>query len=94
MSAQRYTTDVQDIRYRVRLGGVYKPVFLRVRPRRDKVRMEIETVHGPLRRTQPREMSGKWKKSPRSNRERILMQRADSSDEDLLRVHVKFDGRT
>lgn len=61
IAIQRYTTDVPDIRYRVRLGSFYKPVFLRVRPRRDKVRLEIETVDDPSGRTEPREKSGRWR---------------------------------
>jgi hypothetical protein len=84
VSVQRYTTDIPDIRYRVVRNGVPKPVFLRVRPRRDKVRLEIESVFDPLHKTVPREKMGKWKKSPRSNRERILLGSMSNDDEDLL----------
>jgi hypothetical protein len=84
VSVQRYTTNIPDIRYRVIRNGFPKPVFLRVRPRRDKVRLEIESVFDPLHKTVPREKMGKWKKSPRSDRERILIGNMNNDDEDLL----------
>ncbi len=83
-TVHRYTTDVPDIRYVAMMGNTPKPVFLRVRPQKTKVRMEIETVYDPSGRTEPREKSGKWKKRPRSDRELIVTRVIDETEEDLL----------
>jgi hypothetical protein len=84
VTVHRYTTSVPDIRYLAMVGGAPKPVFLRVRPRRDKVRIAIETVHDPSGRTEPREKSRKWKKSPRSDRELVVNRMIDESELELL----------